>query len=57
MALWPGDKGHTVPGPGRASDWVTLGLSVSGWGREADSTKVTDPFPVSLPPQPPNLRS
>jgi hypothetical protein len=24
MAPWPWDKGHTVPGPGLASDWVTL---------------------------------
>lgn len=28
MAPWPRDKGHTVPGPGLASGWVTLSPSV-----------------------------
>lgn len=33
MALWPGDKGHTVPSPGVASGWVTLSSCVPIWGR------------------------
>lgn len=52
MALWPGDKGHTVPSPGVASGWVTLSPSVPiwGWGQTAQGDRPFSRLPSPLTP-------